>query len=63
MEKDNNYYTRELWINAQKYPYIDKKSFSCETHYTPSFKERQAGNFMRTEIKQIGAPRKNRTFI
>ena len=63
MEKDINYYIKELWQEAQKQPYIDKKSFSCETHYTPSFKERQAGNFMRTEIKQIGAPRKNRTFI
>ena len=63
MEKDINYYIKELWQEAQKQPYIDKKSFSCETHYTLTFPQRQESPFKRTEIKQLGAPRKNRTFI
>jgi hypothetical protein len=54
---------KELWQVAQQYPYIEKKFSTCERDYTPSFKPRQVDNFTRTEIKQIGAPRKNRTFI
>ena len=55
--------TKELWIVAQQYPYIEKKFSTCERDYTSSFKPRQLDNFTRTEMIQIGAPRKNRTFI
>ncbi len=52
-----------LWRYAATQPYKDTKSFSCEKDFTLSFPKRQAVPFERTEIKQLGAPRKNRTFI
>jgi hypothetical protein len=53
----------DLWKVAQKYPYKESKSHSCEKDFTLSWPKRQDYPFIRTEIKQIGAPRKNRTFI
>ena len=55
--------TKELWQVAQKYPYIEKKFSTCERDYKSSYPPRQDVGFTRTEMKQIGAPRKNRTFI
>ena len=53
----------DLWKVAQKYPYKESKSHSCEKDYKPTFLKKQVEPLIPTEIKQLGAPRKNRTFI
>ena len=63
MKKDNDYYLKELWQVAQQYPYVERKFSSCERDFTSTFKPRQDFPLVKTEIKQLGAPRKNRTFI
>ena len=52
-----------LWRYAAKEPYIERKSYVCEKKFMPFFPEKVFVPFERTEIKQLGAPRKNRTFI
>jgi len=63
MKKDNDYYLQELWRVAQELPYKENRFSTCVRDYTPSFIKKQDLPFIRTEMKQIGAPRKNRTFI
>ena len=53
----------DLWQVAQELPYKESKFSTCVRDFTPSWPKRQEGTFIRTEMKQIGAPRKNRTFI
>jgi hypothetical protein len=53
----------DLWRVAGELPYKESKSHSCEKDYKPSFPKRQVEPLIPTEIKQLGAPRKNRTFI
>lgn len=55
--------TKELRLIAQQYPYIERKFSTTERDFTPSFEPRQAQPLEKIEMKQIGAPRKNRTYI
>ena len=54
---------KELWLVAQKYPYTEKKFSTTERDFTPTFPPRQDVPLEKIVIKQLGAPRKNRTFI
>ena len=53
----------DLWKHAGELPYKESKFSTIERDFTPSWPRKQDDKFVRTEIKQIGAPRKNRTFI
>ena len=53
----------ELWLLAQKYPYTEKKFSTIERDFTPTFPPRQDVPLEKVVIKQLGAPRKNRTYI
>ena len=54
---------QELWKLARELPYTEKKFSTTERDFTPIFFERQAVPLEKIEIKQLGAPRKNRTYI
>ena len=54
---------QELWKVAQKYPYKQTKFSTTERDFTPTFLPRQEVPLEKIEIKQLGAPRKNRTYI
>ena len=54
---------QELWKLAQKYPYKETKFSTTERDFTPTFSPRQEVPVEKIEIKQLGAPRKNRTYI
>ena len=54
---------QELWFVAAKYPYTEKKFSTTERDFTPSFEQRQPPPLEKIEMKQVGAPRKNRTYI
>lgn len=53
----------ELWLVAAKYPYKQTKFSTTERDFTPTFLPRQEVPVEKIEIKQLGAPRKNRTYI
>ena len=54
---------QELWLVAAKYPYTERKFSTTERDFTPTFSPRQELPLEKIEIKQLGAPRKNRTYI
>ena len=54
---------QELWQVARQYPYKQTKFSTTERDFTPTFLPRQYKPLEKIEIKQIGAPRKNRTYI
>ena len=54
---------QELWFVAAKYPYTESKFSTTERDFTPTFPKEQELPLEKIEIKQLGAPRKNRTFI